>query len=135
MIILKLKQDCVRYVLLKIEKQGFNLTQNSVTDELISNKISNDKFSVEDIRYTLLQLYNGGFLIANPQQAAGYRGLLISDMSWSGHELLDSIRDDKVWHETKKVTSSLASVSIGVIKTIASSVLIGIIKQQTGLNI
>lgn len=111
------------------------MTQNSFTDEMIANKISNDIFSTEDIRYTLLQLYNGGFLIAKPQKSVGYYGLLISDISWSGHELLDSIRDDKVWHETKKVTSSLASVSIGAIKTIASSVLIGIIRQKTGLDI
>lgn len=132
---MKLKQDCVRHVLLRLEQQGFAMTQNSFTDEMIASKISNDIFSTEDIRYTLLQLYNGGFLIAKPQKSAGYYGLLISDMSWSGHELLDSIRDDKVWHETKKVTSSLASVSIGAIKTIASSVLTGIIRQKTGLDI
>ncbi|MCC4455320.1 DUF2513 domain-containing protein, partial [Limosilactobacillus reuteri] len=66
------------------------------------------------------------------QYVSGF-SLIVFDITWKGHELLDSIRDDEVWKQTKKATSTLKSVSIGVLKNVASAVLTGIIKQKTGL--
>mgnify|MGYP004470054241 CR=1 FL=1 len=130
---MKLKQDCVRYVLLSLEDQNFKMTQRPVQGMEIANVLQNENYSVEDIRYTLLQLYDGGFLIARPLQTKLATDVVVSDISWKGHELLDSIRDDEVWKQTKKATSGLKSVSIGILSNVASTVLTGIIKQQTGL--
>lgn len=130
---MKLKQDCVRYVLLSLEDQGFGMTRHPVPDSEIANVLSNDTFTSEDILYTLLLLSNGGYILAKPQSQKLNLGLLVSSLSWSGHELLDSIRDDEVWKQTKEATSGLKSVSISILSNVASAVLTGIIKKQTGL--
>lgn len=130
---MELKQDCVRYVLLSLEDQGFGMTRHPVTDTEIADKLFNDIYSKDDIFYTLMLLDNGGFIIAKPMSQKLSLGLLVSSLSWSGHELLDSIRDEEVWTQTRKATSGLKSVSIGILKNVSSAVLTAIIKQQTGL--
>lgn len=103
------------------------------TDSQIANVIANETFDKNDIVYTFYQLYSGGFISAKPFINKMVRQLTVYDITWSGHELLDSIRDDEVWKQTKKATNTLKSVSIGVLKSVATTVLTGIIKKNTGL--
>ena len=130
---MKLKQDCVRYVLLSLEKQQLQMLYQGFTDSQIANVIANETFDKNDIVYTLYQLNSGGFISAKPFINKMVRQLTVYDITWSGHELLDSIRDDEVWKQTKKATNTLKSVSIGVLKSVATTVLTGIIKKNTGL--
>ena len=91
---MKLKHDCIREVLLVIES---DLKLNNVLDnEDLENTIKN--FSREDIEYT------------------------VKHMNFSGHNLLDDVRDVEVWRETKAKASKVSSVSIPIIQQIASSV-------------
>ncbi|WP_394810140.1 DUF2513 domain-containing protein [Lactiplantibacillus plantarum] len=57
----------------------------------------------------------------------------MTSITWSGHELLDDIRDTEVWRKTKDVTSSFSSISVSILKNVATAVITGIIKQKTGL--
>lgn len=132
---MKLKQDCVRYVLLSLEAQGINMLNQGLQGSDIVKQLSNENFSADDITYTLWQLADGKFIKANCEKYVMGVSILVFDITWQGHELLDSIRDDKVWDQTKKATSSLKSVSIGVLKNVATAVLSGMIKQATGLPI
>lgn len=132
---MKLKQDCVRYVLLSLEAQGIGMLNQGAQGSDIVKQLSNEKFSADDITYTLWQLADGKFIKANCDRYAMGVSIIVFDITWQGHELLDSIRDDKVWSQTKKATSSLKSVSIGVLKNVATAVLSGMIKQATGLPI
>lgn len=132
---MKLKQDCVRYVLLSLEAQGIGMLNQGAQGSDIVKQLSNEKFSADDITYTLWQLADGKFINANCDRYAMGVSIIVFDITWQGHDLLDSIRDDKVWSQTKKATSSLKSVSIGVLKNVATAVLSGMIKQATGLPI
>lgn len=129
---MKLKHDCVRYVLLSLEAQGIGMLQGVQLSQILP-KLVNDQYSEDDITYTFLQLLDGGYIKANYEKYMSGFLLTIFDITWKGHELLDSIRDDEVWKQTKKATSTLKSVSIGVLKNVASAVLTGIIKKNTGL--
>ena len=129
---MKLKHDCVRYVLLSLEAQGIGMLQGVQLSQILP-KLVNDQYSEDDITYTFLQLLDGGYINANYEKYVSGCSLIVFDITWKGHELLDSIRDDEVWKQTKKATSTLKSVSIGVLKNVASAVLTGIIKQKTGL--
>lgn len=132
---MKLKQDCVRYVLLALEAQEIGMLNQGAQGSDIVKQLSNEEFSADDITYTLWQLADGKFIKANRDRYAMGVSIIVFDITWQGHELLDSIRDDKVWSQTKKATSSLESVSIGVLKNVATAVLSGMIKQATGLPI
>ena len=132
---MKLKQDCVRYVLLALEAQELGMLSQGAQGSEIAKQLANDKFSVDDITYTLWQLADGKFIKATCDKYVMGLSIIVYDITWQGHELLDSIRDDAVWSQTKKATSSLKSVSIGVLKNVASAFLTGMIKQATGLPI
>lgn len=130
---MKLKHDCVRYVLLSLEAQGIGMFHCGVELSQMLPELVNDQYSEDDITYTFLQLLDGEYINARYDKYASGFSLMVFDITWSGHELLDSIRDDEVWNQTKKATSTLKSVSIGVLKNVATAVLTGIIKQNTGL--
>lgn len=130
---MKLKQECVRYVLLSLEQQGFEMTQQGVQLPDIQSALANANFSNDDISYTLIQLLDGKYINAKYDKYNVGFSLIVYDITWKGHELLDSIRDDKVWENTKKATQQLKSVSIGILSNVASAVLTSMIKQATGL--
>jgi hypothetical protein len=130
---MKLNHDCVRECLLYLEK---NLEFAKTIDP---NQLIEDlKYSKNDIFYSLQKLQEtgyieGGVTVSNTFTSCIYNVNPIRDISWEGHEYIDTIRDNKVWHKTKKVTASLKSVPLSMMKTIAAQVLIGLIKEKTGL--
>lgn len=133
---MELKQDCVRLILIGLENQKIEMMYSGFSEDQLVKAFSNDTFSDDDVRYTLYQLANGGMISAKPAIAPnklGIKQLQVFDITWKGHEFLDTIRDDKVWSKTKKVVSTFSSVSLGILQTIASKVIVGLIKEQTGL--
>ena len=61
---MKLKHDCVRYVLLSLEAQGIGMLQGVQLSQILP-KLVNDQYSEDDITYTFLQLLDGGYINAN----------------------------------------------------------------------
>ena len=59
--------------------------------------------------------------------------ILISSITYEGHQFLDNIRDDKVFAKTKAILSKFKSVSIEVISETASKVITNMINQQFNL--
>jgi len=90
-----------------------------------------NKYSKDDILYTLEKLYEGNYLNGKKWHALGtpYPTFMLKDISMSGHELLAAIHDDVVWKQTKEKIKSFASVSLPIIQQVASSFL----KQSLGL--
>ena len=132
---MKLKQDCVRYVLLNLEAQKIELTFNGTSADQICSVFANDKFSEEDIYYTLYQLWDGKFIDATVTKVKLERWpMTVRSLTWKGHELLDNIRDDVVWKKTKEATKSFSSVSLNILSSVAANVLTGLVKQASGFN-
>lgn len=128
---MKLNQDCVRAVLLELEEK---LTFNA---DLYFFQIKQlecvQKYNEDSVIYSILKLIEADYLSGAPLYAGdGLADLTVSSLTWDGHLFLDTIRDNKVWTETKSVVSKFSSVSVSLMSTIASSILNELIKKQLG---
>ncbi|MCT2015199.1 DUF2513 domain-containing protein [Staphylococcus capitis] len=120
---MELKNDCIRDVLLTVERQEFETQLSSFE---IQNKIP--EYELNDIIYTIKKLKEAGFLdVMTVMDSAQY---IVIDITYNGHLLLNDIRDDKVWKKTKEHASKLSSVSISILQQLATATA----KQMLGLQ-
>ena len=114
---MKLDNDLVRDLLILIEEKcDFNHCIHSSQFE-IPEKTN------EDIVYTLLKLSEAGFINCTKMFGDNCVAIVVSSLTWDGHQFLDNIRDDEVWKLTKQTASKLTSTSISILSTIASNIL------------
>ena len=122
---MKLNQDCVRDLLLYLEE---NLT---LVDHLSVENISLKNYSRDELLYTADKLYEAGYIncIRKIYDTTDLI-ILVSSITYEGHQFLDNIRDDKDIKKTKSILSKFKSVSIEIIHETASKVIMNIINQQ-----
>ena len=122
---MQLNQDCIRDLLLYLET---NLSyENSISiDELHLNN-----YSANDLIYTADKLNEANYIkcIKSPCLYEDVPSLIVTDITYSGHQFLDTIRDQSVWEDTKTKVSKFASISIPILQEIATS----LIKSKLGL--
>ena len=122
---MKLNQDCIRDLLLYLEK---NLKLN---DYLPVRNITLKNYSPEELLYTADKLYEAGYLkCARKVYYNTDLMIFVSSITYNGHQFLDNIRDEKVFEKTKSILSVFKSVSIEIISETASKVIISMINQQ-----
>lgn len=126
---MKLNPDCVRDVLLSVEKlhQIEQVEDGSVLDEPINlGMISTNlpKYSKSDVFYTLKILGDGGLIDVDTQYADG--GIVwyceVSGLTFAGHEFIQKIRDNKQWGTIKKCLDALRNYSIDAISAVAEGI-------------
>jgi hypothetical protein len=80
-------------------------------------------------------LYNEK-LIDGPSPRQSGRGgqphIVIKDLSWSGHDFLDAIRNDGIWHQIKQ-TLDVSTMPAEVIKSVGIGLLTAWARQQVGI--
>ena len=123
-----LNPDCVRDVLLTIEKQNFgeHLKINQLCEFL-------SEYSLEEISYTCLKLNEGNLLeiLTTTYTRQPMPGIsLIKDITYQGHEFLSNIRPATVWEKTKNIAEKVGSHSIDILSKISVGVLTELIKQN-----
>ena len=126
---MKLNQDCIRDLLLYLEE---NLSyQNFVT----INNISLKDYSNSNLVYTADKLIEAGYLDCIKSRSMDEESptIIAKSITFTGHQFLDNIRDDKVFAKTKSVLSGLKSVSVEIISETASKVITNMINQQLSL--
>ncbi|PTI51148.1 DUF2513 domain-containing protein [Staphylococcus warneri] len=108
---MELNHDCVRLLLLEIEsnkKIGEPLTEYNFKDNIIF-----DKYDFDTVIYSLMKLKEADFISCDLQFIEGkVVTWLINDITWSGHEFLDNIRDNETWQKVKSVASKTSSMSL-----------------------
>ncbi len=123
---MKLNYDCVRSVLLTVEKSKTideELNIIPLTVETIFEQLP--KYEDNEILYTIEKLKEAGYINATIQFAAGhYIDGFISSITYSGHEYLDNIRDPKVWRKVKSVLAKAGATTLPLISQ-AAQMLIG----------
>ncbi|EJE24503.1 DUF2513 domain-containing protein [Staphylococcus epidermidis] len=126
---MRLNYDCIRDILLTIEDMDY--TSPGMIKENFENQSRVKKYEPIQILYTLKRLSDVGFInVLFAKGEAFYHFYNVHSMTFSGHQLLDDIRDEKVWQKTKDKASKLSSVSIPVLQQLATSVA----KQTFGLQ-
>lgn len=117
---MKLNHDCVRDILLFTEELSIN--ENPSGDKIFkSDRLK--KYSKDEVTYAISRLKKeeADFL----HVSILYSGLevywiSISSLTFKGHSYLDTIRDPKIWKETKSITSKVASVSLEIMSSVAA---------------
>lgn len=115
---MKLDHDCVRHLLLEIEtnkKIGEPLTEYNFKDNVVFGK-----YDFETVMYALLKLEEAKYVSVKFGWEDGHiYGYTINDITWSGHEFLDNIRDNHTWKEVKKVANKTTSISVTLLSKLA----------------
>lgn len=125
---MKLNHDCIRDLML-FSEEVLNMRNYISCSALELPPYTND-----ELIYTASKLIEAGYLEGKVLKFLDDgRDARISSITWSGHEFLDTIRDDGVWKSTKEKLSKFSSVSIGFISDLASQILANLINQQLGL--
>lgn len=123
---MKLDHECVRDVLLAIEKlQVFfvNDAKEIEKNSLVPNDLYQElpQYTKEDIFYSAYNLDQAGFISMSIRwidSAAVY--WVINYMTYTGHEFLNSIRDESRWNGIKKALPAIRNYSLEAISAVAS---------------
>lgn len=111
---MKLNYDAIRELLLQIEEK---------TD--LENVLEYDRNNTDqDTFYTLIKLKEAGFI--NSVEVNTWIGIVhiqVKSLTWEGHEFLNTIRDPKVFKETKNQIGKLASVSLDILGKVATEII------------
>jgi hypothetical protein len=110
--LLELNPECVRSVLLYIEKnqtmsESGNLRE--LKDYEIAEALKSD-FGRDDVFYSLSQSHKTGlierrtrFSMSGPDSNAWRDNIFcVTDITPKGHEFIDAIRSDNIWNKTKE---------------------------------
>ena len=123
---MKLNYDCVRSVLLTVEKSKTideELDLNPLTVETIFEQLP--KYEDNEILYTIEKLKEAGYINAALQFAAGhFIDGAVSSITYSGHEYLDNIREPEVWRKVKAMLKNAGAITLPLISQ-AAQMLIG----------
>lgn len=111
--------DLIRYLLLVVENH-----QDS--KPIDSDTIQVEGYSDVQIGLHLNMMGDAGFIVMEPWKSTTnderiIKVPLIFDLTWKGHEYLDTIRDPKIWKATKSLTSKIGSASFELVLEIAKA--------------
>ena len=123
---MKLNYDCVRSVLLTVEKSKTideELNLNPLAVETIFEQLP--KYEDSEILYTIEKLKEAGYINAALHFAAGhFIDGTVSSITYSGHEYLDNIREPEVWRKVKTMLKNAGATTLPLISQ-AAQMLIG----------
>lgn len=123
---MKLNYDCVRSVLLTVEKSKTideELNLNPLAVETIFEQLP--KYEDNEILYTIEKLKEAGYINAALHFAAGhFIDGAVSSITYSGHEYLDNIREPEVWRKVKTMLKNAGAITLPLISQ-AAQMLIG----------
>lgn len=121
---MKLDFDCMRDVLLTIEDKT-GITERFAYQGVKFNEIAGalPQYSSQDVFYTVLKLEEAKLITV--YRETGLRrapnDFAISDITYAGHQYLNSVRDNTIWN---KVKSSAKSLTISVVTQLAETFLL-----------
>lgn len=121
---MKLNYDCIRDILLTIEEILNRKDELILANFKSYKKLS--KYNEDEIQYNALKLlqeeYVTGLKISGNNTTIVLR---LTDLTWSGHELLNDIRSETVFNQTKeKIIKSVGSASLTVFQQLASTIVL-----------
>ena len=129
-----LNYDCIRSILLFIEENiGYkdknsdvpHIREDMLYTSILKNEYFNKYKNIEELAEAMEKLIEEGFLKCKSIPKYNNDGDLIyvriTGLTWSGHELLDNIRNDTIWNAVKEKTKKVGKVSIKAMASAASA--------------
>lgn len=124
---MELNHDCLRDVLLEVEKipLGGKLHSRDLAEQM-------PKYEHDVVIYTIRKLFEGKYISGN-EPTSNHSGGVVKELTLKGHNFLDTIRPKETWDLVKEKANSIGSVSIDVLSSIASQVGTAILSKALGL--
>jgi hypothetical protein len=122
---MKLNHECVRALLLYLEENLMykaNGNPEGVKLKYIDDEPDISNFSTDEIYYSAKKLVEAKYIKVMDSKLPT-RSWKIEEITFNGHDYLDSIRDDKVWNEVIERTKPFASVGIDIVKSLSTKIL------------
>lgn len=91
------------------------------------------EYSSDEINYHIHLIVDAGLIDTGnfrPMNGIGFRGF-----TWSGHDLLDSIRDPEIWGATKGAVDQVGGFSVDLLKALAKGFIKKKIELHTGIDL
>ena len=111
--------ELVRAIMLFLEKK-------TETAPLNGSDIELEGYSENQIDLHLNIMAEAGFLVCEPMRSSTNRDriirTLVFELSWAGHEYLDTIRDPVIWKRTKAGLSKIGNSSFGLAMELAKGI-------------
>jgi hypothetical protein len=125
---MKRDMDIIREVLCKISEAETKVSWKELTK-------GKPQIEVENILYNI-NLCNDARLLK------GAKLSLIShtiwenlELTWQGHDFVDSVRDQEIWDQTKKGVGEVGSFTFDIIKNLAKGFIKKKIEDHTGITL
>ncbi len=139
--------DLIREILLYIEENaapaadigGIPIPFGKISDENLKKRLF--YFPYEDraaVRETLRLLKEAGYIeykISFFVEDFKEECPLDMRLTWKGHDLLDSIRDEEVWRKSKEGARKAGEFSLDLLKELAKGYMKKKISEQTGVEL
>lgn len=126
---MKLKPDCVRDVLLYLEENlTIDLSRNNFNEvkltQLRNEPSLRDRYTEEDIWYVVYNLKEIHFIEGRINDAGRDKMFYceIQNITWAGHDFLNTIRPISIWEATKNNATKLGLTSMRALSGIAMNV-------------
>lgn len=113
---MNLDMDLVREILLHIEKQ------DAEEDYHEFNKDTFPNYGYELVKKHVNMLVKKGY-IDGIEEYMGMEDYHVKDLTWDGHQFLKSVRDEKIWKETKSIATKAGGLTLDVIKSVATELI------------
>lgn len=137
---MKLNYDCIRDVLLYIEENcGCPQDRNEfMRYTKILNAKELEKYTHDEKKYVLMQLISNNYIICDSKRLNIKDGILssadISCLSWEGHTLLSSIRNDTVFNAVKNKAKKIGGASITAISSASKALITAMLVDPNALQ-
>lgn len=120
---MKLNPDCIRDVLICVEEiqvfdQHFGVSRVFLKEIY---EFYDNKYSAEELYYTVVKLGEANLLKISVNRSIGGISVEIKDITYTGHEFVENIRNQNNWETIKEKATSIGSLAIPVIQNIAST--------------
>lgn len=117
---MKLNLDCMRDILIEMEKCGLN---QRLPFRKLQRALAN--YSADELQYNSAKLFEAGMIDATAVNLDGLSTPYIAelvDITFPGHQFLEKIRDHDRFIKTKSIASTLRDFSLSAIASIAEGV-------------
>ena len=139
---MRLNYDCVRDVLLELEKllsikynedsESFKFSMVNVNQ--LYDGLSDKDYTIEDVLYAVKNLNEADFISAHMNYASGCLvECIVTDITYEGNEFINKIRPNDIWIKLKNAFAKIGSFSIPIISNVATSLATSLISDKLGL--
>ena len=127
---MRLDPNCVRSVLLELEEKPLGIY---LPEEL---EKSVESYGIENVEYTVIKLEEAGYIRAGISKtlSSDYEIFGIFDITFTGHEFLNSVRSPSVWERLKDSTLDGGSACLKVIGEIGVEILKEMAKEKLHIS-